>query len=51
MPDPYSWGKKSNPVIFRTISVIFRTNPVIFRMNAVRSWQLGTEILTEMDRN
>ena len=45
--------KKSNPFIFRTISVIFRTNtvifrtkPVIFRTNAViyrTPWDINLE--------
>ena len=31
-------AKKSNPVIFRTISVIFRNNPVICRAYPVIVW-------------
>ena len=51
MPDPYGWGKKSNPVIFRTILVIYRTNSVIFRTNSV-IFRTNTVIFsTAWDRN
>ena len=53
--EPIWLKKKSNPVIFMTISVIFMTNPVIFRTNPVifstNTVKLRTTWNQNMDRN
>ena len=43
--------KKSNPVIFMTISVIFRTNPVIFRTNPLIFRTIALTLQTTWVRN